>query len=518
VTQHAQPTSPAVKVIPLDYEQDVDGHVRVDDVTADLKSRSTRSGVLMIASHAIQLGIGIAGTAVLARLLVPGDFGLLAMVMTLISFVATIRDMGLPVAAVHKQDLTGDQASGLFWINAAMSVITAAIVAISAPLLAWFYGEPRLVGMTLVMSAGILISSLTMVHIGLMRRQMKFGAITALEIGAMIFGAAVGIVSALLGAGYWALVYQQVAIYVWQSASAWVMCRFRPGSRSPSDIARDPALRSMLRYGRDVTASRLLGKIGRNLDAVLIGYFTNATVMGLYRKAYDWSVTPFNQIYSPLLVVAVASFSRLQDDPARYRLYARTTLLGLFAITLPGMALLLVEADGFILLLLGRQWTDAIPIFRVLTVAAYFGSFTLVTKWLFLSEGRTAEQLIWSMISMPLMVIGVIAGIRWGAIGVAWGFAAASILLAAPGVWYCLRRSPFGVKDYFSAVWRPTFASIAAAALLWILRDHLPHSTFLFVRVTVNSLLYGLLYMICGLILPGSLTEIKQLLTQWRRK
>lgn len=518
MTQPAQSTSQSPILVAQGAEQDVDGHVRVDAVTAELRSRSTRSGVLMIASHAIQLGIGIAGTAVLARLLSPSDFGLLAMVMTLISFVATIRDMGLPFAAVHKQDLTGDQVSGLFWINAAMSVFTAAIVAGSAPLLAWFYGEPRLVSMTLVMSAGILVSSLTMVHIGLMRRQMRFGAITALEIGAMFFGATVAIVAALLGAGYWALVYQQVAIYVWQSGSAWLMCRFRPGRRGPFDIARDPTLRSMLRYGRDVTASRFLGKLGRNLDGVLIGYFTNATVMGLYRKAYDWSVTPFNQVYLPLLVVAVASFSRLQNDPQRYRLYARTTLLGLFAITLPGMALLLVEAEGFILLLLGRQWTDAIPIFRVLTVAAYFGSFTLVTKWLFLSEGRTAEQLKWSLISMPPMVIGVASGVRWGALGVAWGLAAVSILLAAPGVWYCLRRSPFRVKDYLGAVWRPTVASIAAAVLIWILRDHLPQSPHLFVRVLVNSMLYSVLYVICGLILPGSVTEIRQLLTQWRRK
>jgi PST family polysaccharide transporter len=516
VSHEAQPTSPVV-VTPLDVE-DVDGHLRVDDVTADLKSRSARSGVLMIVSHAIQLGIGIAGTAVLARLLRPQDFGYLAMVMTLISFVATIRDMGLPVAAVQKQELTSEQASGLFWINGLMSMVTAAIVAAGAPLLAWFYGEPKLVNMTLVMAIGIFVSSLTMVHIGLMRRQMKFGAITALEIGAMLFGAVVGIVSALLGAGYWALVYQQVAIYVWQSGSAWVMCRWRPRRRSPSDIVADPALRSMLRYGRDVTASRLLGKIGRNLDGVLVGYFTDATTLGLYQKAYHWSVTPFNQIYSPLLVVAVASFSRLQNDHARYRLYAHTTLLGLFALTLPGMALLFVEADGIILLLLGRQWTDAIPIFRVLTIAAFFGSFTLVTKWLFLSEGRTGEQLRWSALAAPTMVVGVAMGIRWGAIGVAWGFAAASALLAAPGVWYCLRRSPFGLSDYVSAVWRPAVASVVAAVLLWLVRAHLPQAPYLIIRVAINSAIYGVFYASCWLMLPGAWAEVSRIVRQWRRK
>lgn len=519
MTQQSPTSSqPAPIAAPVVADPDVNDHLRVDDVTTDLKSRSAKSGAMMITSQAIQLGITIAGTAILARLLTPQDFGYMMMVTTLTSFIGSIRDMGLPFAAVHKKHLTDEQASGLFWVNAMMSIFTALLLAAAAPVLAWFYGESRLVGITLVITIGILISSVTMVHVGLMRRQLKFSEITILQIGSILAGVMVGIVAAYFHAGYWALVFQQLATYLWQAGSAWLLCGWRPVRRSIAQMRADPELRSMVRFGRDASGARLLGKIGRNIDAVLVGYFAGATALGLYQKAYQWSIIPFNQLYTPLQGVAVASFSRLQDDHNRYRLYARTILLGLFGITLPAMAFLCIEAQGVILLLLGQQWTASIPIFQVLTVAAYFHSFTLVTKWLFLSEGRTGEQLRWAMISTPTMILAVAVGVRWGALGVACGFAAGTIVLVVPGVWYCLRRSPIGIKDYLSAAWRPVTASLVAAGLLVVIKSILPQVPLLFIQVSLSGLLFGVLYAACWLVLPGARAEIMQLVRHFRQK
>ncbi|HEY7089525.1 MAG TPA: hypothetical protein VH518_15620, partial [Tepidisphaeraceae bacterium] len=210
--------------------------------------------------------------------------------------------------------------------------------------------------------------------------------------------------------------------------------------------------------------------------------------------------------------------SRLQDDPPRYRAFARTTLLGFFGLALPATALLAVEAEGVILFLFGRQWIASIPMLKVLAVGSYFSTFVLVMNWLYLSENRTGEQLRWSLISSPATMLGVSIGLRWGVLGVATGFTIAQVLLLVPGVWHCLRRSPLTASDFFYAAGRATAASIASAIVLWAMHRSailvLPHA---FLQLVVDSLIYGLLYIILSLLLPGGWESLRAVSSQVRR-
>jgi PST family polysaccharide transporter len=496
---------------------DVHGHLRVDELQENLRHTSARSAALMIGSHAIQLLLGVTGTAVLARLLRPQDFGYLAMVATLTHFVATFRDLGLPMAAVQKRQLSHEHASGLFWLNVLASVAVAALVAGAAPLLAWFYSEPRLVAITLVMSLGILAHSLGTLHVGLLRRRMRFGAVTVLEISAVFAGLITGVAAARLGAGYWALVVQQIAIYVTQSIGAWVMCAWRPAPRHASASLRDPELRAMVQFGTSASAARIVSYLGRNLDSILVGYFAGPGVLGLYQKASQWAAMPFWQVYNPLLPVAVSSFSRLQDDPDRYRLYVRTTLLGLFSLTLPATALMFLTAEPIVLLLLGRQWVEAIPLFRIFAMGAYFASFGLVTRSLYLAEGRTPQQLRWALVAAPVTAGAVAAGLPWGASGIAWGFSVATALLALPAIAYCLRGSPLTWRDIIAGVWRPMIASLLAAGIaflvtrLWI--GEMPGRA---ARLALDAVVYGALYLACWLALPRGAARARDVLSYLR--
>ncbi|HEY7088353.1 MAG TPA: oligosaccharide flippase family protein, partial [Tepidisphaeraceae bacterium] len=209
---------------PISTSPSLDHHLKVDQLSQNLAHRSTRSGALMIVSYAVQLAIGTAGTAVLARLLRPDDFGCLGMVSLLVAFIIILREFLLS-ATVWQQELTHEQASGLFWINCVASLVVAAAVAALAPFLARFFHEPRLLGITLVISVGILINLLGALHVGLLNRQMRFRAIVVIEVGAIVSGVMVGIAAAWLGAGYWALVFQQMAVWIWQTAAAWCLCR-----------------------------------------------------------------------------------------------------------------------------------------------------------------------------------------------------------------------------------------------------------------------------------------------------
>lgn len=486
----------------LPYESPIDKHLRVDHISRELKHRSARGHVVMILSYAIQLALGVGGMAVLARLLEPRDFGYMAMVITVVNFVLIFREF-LITPVIHSETLTHEHASGLFWMNFLTSIIVGAAVAASAPVLSWFYGESKVLGIALALSVGVTLSMVGMLHVGLLRRQMRFGAIMLIEVGAMAAGMIVGILSAVAGAGYWALVFQQMAMWIWQSGSAWWLCGWRPASRKSSVFLRDASMRHMFRFGQHSTMSRMLTYTARNFDTILVGYFTNARMVGLYQKSNQWAMLPVWQIHLPMGPVAVSSFSRLQNDPQRYRSYVRTTLLGVFALTLPAIALTLVEADHIIRLLMGEKWLEAIPMLRILSVSAYFSSFLLVTGWLYVSEGRTRDQLRWSTFFAPTMIISVIAGSRWGALGIASGFAISQSALAFPGLWYCLRRSPFTWSDFWGSAWRASVASAMAALALWLVRFRMPEMPNVFASLAVNCAIFGVVYLILWIMLPG---------------
>ena len=264
----------------------------------------------------------------------------------------------------------------------------------------------------------------------------------------------------------------------------------------------------MLTYGKNLSVARVVNYLGRNVDSVTIGYFRGAGVLGLYQKAYQWSLTPFWQMYLPLMPVAVSSFSRLQDDVPRYRYYARTTLLALFSVTLPATMLLLLDAHHVVLLLLGRKWMDAIPFFRILAVGAYFSGFASAMNWLYLAEGRTAQQLRWAMVSTPIMIVSVLIGVRMGgARGVAIAFSGATVLLSFPAIWYCLRGSPLGAGDFLGSVWRPAIASLAAGGALYFIRGLLPHTSRPIIHLSIDATIYAAVYLIFWLALPGGLEQ-----------
>src|SRR5580765_2177982 len=197
------------------------GVTRVDAVVTDLRGRSIRSGFLQMVSRAVQLLLLMGSGAVMARLLTPEDFGLVAMVVSLTAFVSSFQDFGLPMATVHREQLDHRDVSALFWVTLKLNLLLALFMVLMAPVLAWFYGDSRLTAATLVMTTSIFGLALTSQHQSLLIRQMRFGTLTLIENGSLVAGLSVGIVAALLGAGYWALVYQSVVTDLGKSASLW---------------------------------------------------------------------------------------------------------------------------------------------------------------------------------------------------------------------------------------------------------------------------------------------------------
>ena len=221
---------------------------------------------------------------VLVRLLVPRDFGLVAMVTTVMGFLRIFQDAGLSTATVQRQEITHAQVSNLFWVNVALGGIITLFVAALAPVVAWFYREPRLIGITLVLSITFVLASSAVQQTALLNRQMRFSVIAMIDVVSLVAGYLIGIGMALSKCGYWALVGATVSQATTKFALTWSISRWRP--RLPS---RNTHTWHLLTFGANITAGSLIYSLARGADNLLIGRFFGAAAVGLYTRGSTFS-------------------------------------------------------------------------------------------------------------------------------------------------------------------------------------------------------------------------------------
>jgi len=445
-----------------------DGSSPLDTARRDeLRGRSVRSGFVQLGAQMGQLVVMVASGMVLARLLTPADFGLLAMVTAITGLGYKIQHFGLPQAAVQHDEFSEEQAAALFWRTIELTAVGALGMALSAPLMVRFYEEPRLALIVLVFALAFAVRGLTAVHESVLMRRLRFGVLAAANLTAWTVGAAVGIALAWAGFGYRALVVQALVFAGVHTAMIWWRVEWRPGPRPP--WSGEGGMASLLRYGSNLTGYRVLEYIARNMDRVLVGVVQGPQSLGFYDAAYRWSSYPMMQIATPLANVALAGLARVRHDPDAYRRSCRSGFLPLFSVLLPALVFFVVEAERTIFLLLGDQWGPAIPLFRILCVAGIGYSVTQVTKWLFLVEGKTGRQVRWGFFYLPVMALCIVSGSPWGARGVAIGFAVGTWLTMPTAVWAALRDSTLRQRDLYAVALRPATAAVVAAAATLLL-------------------------------------------------
>lgn len=425
---------------------------------AGLGRRALRGGALTMAGQATRLVIQIGSTILLARLLPPADFGLVAMVVALTGLAALFGDLGLSMATVQRTEITQAQVSTLFWVNVAAGAVIAALVAALAPAIAWFYGEPRLTEITLVLAGTFLLGGIAVQHKALLQRQMRFGALVALDLLAFGGGIATALILAARGAGYWALVANPVVAAVLTAILAWTLSGWRPGLPS-----RGSGVRALLAFGGHLTGFNLVNYAARNLDNILIGWWWGAPALGLYDRAYKLLMLPLSQINQPMAQVLIPTLSHIQNDAERWRQAYCRAITGMMLATAPLSCFCFVFADPIIPLLLGKQWSGAVPIFRYLAIAGMAQSLCNSVGWLYISRGRSDRMLRWGLFGVTIICLSFVAGLPFGPEGVALAYSAALLALVWPCVAYACHGTPLRSTDVFRAASVPVLAAAAAA-------------------------------------------------------
>ena len=425
---------------------------------ADLKGRSVKGGAVTMAAQGVKFLLQMGSTMVLARLLTPQDFGLIAMVTALTGFAAMFKNMGLSMATVQRAEINHGQISTLFWINVVLSLGVMLVIAALAPAIAWFYGEPRLTWITLALAGAFIFGGLTVQHQALLRRQMRFGSLALIQIVSMSIGIITAIIAAFYGAGYWSLVLMQLATAVAGAIAVWVACGWRPGLP-----VRHSGVRGMLKFGGHLTGFNFVNYFSRNADNILIGKFIGVDALGLYAKAYRLFMMPISQIRGPLNQVAMPVLSSLQNQPERYIKYYQRLIDIMASLTIPLALYCAIEAGFLIKILLGQQWLGAVSVFRILVIAALIQPVAGTRGLVLISHGFSDRYFYWGLFNAILAVTAFLVGLPFGIEGVAAAYAIANYVILIPSLFYCFHKTPVTVSLFMRSLASPALAGLLAA-------------------------------------------------------
>ncbi|MEV7756308.1 lipopolysaccharide biosynthesis protein [Microbacterium sp. NPDC089180] len=380
---------------------------------SSLASAAARGGGITIVAQVVKVALMLSSTVVLARLLDPTDYGLVAMVVAVVGVGEIFRDFGLSMAALQAKSLSQAQQSNLFWINSAVGLVLGVVFfAVSYPLAA-FYGQPQVAMITQALSATFVLGGLSTqfkVHIN---RDLRFIALAVADLLPYALGIGGAIAIAAIFANFWALVAQQLIVAAGTLLFSFALTKWRPG------LPRRVPMDGLISFGASFAGTQIISYLTRNIDSLLIGKVWGSNALGYYDRAYNLVVLPLTQINTPMSRVAVPVLARIAEEGDRFVSYLRRAQLVALYVTSSIFAVLFALGTPLVVAVLGQQWEPAGPILSVLAVSGIFRSLVQVAHWVYMSQGLATAQLRFYLVAQPLLVGVIACGVPFGPLGVA---------------------------------------------------------------------------------------------------
>jgi PST family polysaccharide transporter len=477
-------------------------------VRTDLKKHAVQGGGISIILRGLGTVIGMGGVIILARLLTPSDFGLVAMVTAITSIFVVFQDVGLTDATIQAPIINHKQISTLFWINLAFSLLITIVLIALSPAIAWFYKNPRLTLITIIFSLSFIFWGLTTQHMALLKRQMLFLRVGIIDLASSLLSTVGSIIFALLGWGYWAIVLRTILYGFIKWILTWISCRWRPGLPR-----RHSGVRPFLKFGVNSVGFYIINYFATNLDKAFIGKKSGAESLGYYSRAYYLSTTPSSQLTSSLFHVAVSTLSKLREEPDNFRRYYLNALSVISFVGMPLSAFMVVMSKELVYVLLGPQWSKAAEYFSILGLAAGMNILYLTNGWLHVSLGRSDRWMRWGIFSSSIMVVGFAIGSIYGALGVAVAYALLINMLVFPSILYAGKPIGLSLREVTSAVWKSTLSALLTGILFSYVKNMFFAQVGVGFRIFFSLLSYIGLYLALILLLFRGPKPIQELLS-----
>ena len=432
-------------------------------------------------------------TGVLARLISPSDFGIIAMVTLAIGFLNVIKDFGFGAALIQKKEVADDEYSTVFWINIAIGVVLTAIVFFISPYIGRFFNEPRVELMTKILSFTFIINSVGIVWNNKLIKSVSFNQLFYGSFVSTIISGIAAITIAYRGYGIWALVVQTYVQLVLNTCINYFHVKWLP-----TFTVKKHHVKSLVKFGLPLLADQSINFWVRNVDNLLVGRILGEAPLAYYSKAYSLMLLPVRQLTGTLTKVLFPSFSMIQDDKARIAsIYLKISRIIAF-VAFPVMIAVSLMAEPLILIIYGPQWQPAIPIFKILSILGMFQAIAALSGDIYLSLGETKLMFYVGLVSKIAMICGIVAGIYMGGImGMVYGYCIASALGFFPEMYFLARLINLKVKDVILNIMPYLLMSCICCLVIYFAFNNIHFN--LIIGFIVKIISFGLLYVVLNI-------------------
>lgn len=430
----------------------------------------THGAAWMVLFKVIDRPLGLISTFILARLLLPADFGIVAMAMSVIAVIELATSFSFEAALIQKPQPRREHYDSVWTLNVIVAVICAAATIALAPVAASYYAEPRLKAVMWTLAVGWLAWGFENIGVVDFRRELNFRREFWFFASKRLISFAVTVAAALTFRSYWALVTGVVAGRVSGVLLSYAMHPFRPRL----SLA---ASRELFSFSGWMLATNLLGAAVSRLPHFVLGRSYGAQALGAYTVGAEFAQIANSELAAPINRALFPGFSRLADRPEEFRRACVGATAVMMLIVLPASVGIAAVAGPLVRVLLGERWGAAMPVIQVLAISGALSAVVSTNVSAYLAIGRphlvTAIQLCRLVVMVPLLYVAAGRG-EFIAIAYAEMIAVvASLLFSYP---ILLREFKLSPLDYFAALWRPLCASMAMgltvhAAIIWVGSD-----------------------------------------------
>lgn len=455
----------------------------------DFRKKTLSGALWSVTSQTGRQAVLLLSNIILARILTPKDFGLVATVLIFVNFAIILAEQGFGAALIQRQDITEEHRSSIYWLNVALGVSFTALFLYGAPWIARMFHEDALVPLTRAISWIFAINSLGMVHSTLLTRKLAFRTLAKVEVAAAWCGGVLAIYLAWRGWGPMSIAVQSVVTAVVEVLILWSVCEWRPRL-----LFRWSAVGDLAEFSMNSLFGNITNYWVRNVDNLLVGYALGQSALGVYTRAYSVMLFPLSRVSRMLSRVMFPSLSLIQDDRPRIRgLFLRMTRV-IALVTFPVMLGVAASAENFTGVVFGPQWGEMVPILRILAVVGMVQSVTTLIGNIYMSQNQTGLRLRVILPIQAVQVLGIVLGLKWGILGVAIGYATASLATTPIDCYYGGILIGMSLSDFVSNLRGEFFCAAAMALAVAGLGAVLPPGFSVFAGFGLQVLAGGVLY------------------------
>ncbi len=455
---------------------------------------------------AFRFGISV----ILARILDPEDYGLIAMVTIFMSLDHALVESGFMSALIQKKDIDDEDLSSVFWFNLAMSFVMYAVLYVLAPLIARFYGKDILTDIVRVLAIVPIISAFSIVQNVQLMRKLDFKKITIIAFVSSVISGAIAIFMAYRGYGVWSLVAQRILLQLFTVLTMILLLRWFPmlGFNYKK-------IRELFRFSSKLLLSYLLQAVFNNAYNVLIGKIYSARDLGFYNRGWNLKQLPVTNLSTIIQQVVFPLFSKIQDDRQKIKTGTRMIIEVSSFMIIPLMLIMAASGKALFFVLFGEKWLPSVPYFQILAVGGLFYIMSIVNLNILLSLGHAGRYLLFELLKKILILLSLL-GLFWGLKGLVIGAASVGIAEFFINASRTNRLIQYSIPQQLADA-LPYFLSSLPPVLLVLLISRLPYS-FLIILLLQLVCGIGMYLLITFIFRLNALHEVKMVFQTLRNK